>query len=51
MLSRGLARLWAWLMFDEPLSWTMFMGMLVSLLGIIIIARAQATLASSAEAV
>lgn len=40
-LSPPVTMLWAWLMFDEPLSWAMIIGLLVSLLGIIMIARAQ----------
>mgnify|MGYP000735802892 FL=1 len=40
-LSPPVTMLWAWVMFDEPLSWAMMLGLLVSLLGIIIIARAQ----------
>ena len=31
----------AWVMFAEPLSWEMFMGLCVSLLGIVIVASGQ----------
>lgn len=40
-LSPPVTMLWAWLMFDEPLSWAMVVGLMVSLLGIILIARSQ----------
>lgn len=33
--------IWAWVMFGEPLSWAMAGGLIVSLIGIIIVARAQ----------
>lgn len=42
-LSPPVTMLWAWLMFDEALSWSMIIGLLVSLLGIILIARTQST--------
>jgi drug/metabolite transporter (DMT)-like permease len=34
--------LWAWLMFGEPLSWAMAGGLVVSLIGILIVAKPQA---------
>jgi drug/metabolite transporter (DMT)-like permease len=40
-LSPPVTMLWAWLMFDEPLSWAMAVGLVISLLGIVIFARAQ----------
>lgn len=40
-LSPPVTMLWAWLMFAEPLSWAMIIGLIVSLVGILIIARAQ----------
>ncbi len=40
-VSPPVTMLWAWLVFNEPLSWAMAIGLLVSLLGIIIVARAQ----------
>jgi drug/metabolite transporter (DMT)-like permease len=40
-LSPPVTMVWAWLMFDEPLSWAMAAGLLVSLIGIVIFARAQ----------
>jgi drug/metabolite transporter (DMT)-like permease len=33
--------LWAWAVFNEPLSWAMAIGFLVSLAGIAIVAGAQ----------
>ena len=41
-LSPPVTMIWAWLMFNEPLSWAMAGGLVVSLVGIIIVARAQA---------
>lgn len=38
-LSPPVVTIWAWLMFDEPLTWTMAAGLLVSLLGIVIVAK------------
>ncbi|MBS3648397.1 DMT family transporter [Pseudaminobacter sp. 19-2017] len=40
-LSPPVVMIWAWLMFDEPLSWAMACGLIVSLIGIIIVARSQ----------
>jgi drug/metabolite transporter (DMT)-like permease len=34
---------WAWAVFNEPLSWTMAAGLVISLLGIVLFARAQPT--------
>ena len=45
-LSPPVTMLWAWLVFDEPLSWAMAGGLLVSLLGIVIIARASKSITS-----
>lgn len=42
-LSPPLVMIWAWIMFGEPLSWAMAAGMAVSLLGIVVVARSQAT--------
>ncbi|MDW6020270.1 DMT family transporter [Mesorhizobium sp. BAC0120] len=40
-LSPPVVMIWAWIMFGEPLSWAMVFGLAVSLVGIIIVARAQ----------
>ncbi|MEP9396787.1 DMT family transporter [Mesorhizobium sp. KR2-14] len=40
-LSPPVVMIWAWLMFDEPLSWAMACGLAVSLVGIVIVARSQ----------
>lgn len=40
-LSPPVTMIWAWIMFDEPLSWTMAAGLAVSLAGILIVARSQ----------
>jgi drug/metabolite transporter (DMT)-like permease len=40
-LSPPVTMLWAWLMFDEPLSCAMAVGLVISLVGIVIFARAQ----------
>lgn len=40
-LSPPVTMIWAWLMFEEPLSWAMAAGLVVSLVGILIVARAQ----------
>ena len=40
-LSPPVVMIWAWLMFNEPLSWAMACGLIVSLVGIIIVARSQ----------
>ena len=37
-LSPPVTMLWAWLMFDEPLSWSMAAGFAVSLIGIVLFA-------------
>lgn len=39
-LSPPVTMIWAWLVFDEPLSWAMALGLMVSLAGIVIVARA-----------
>jgi drug/metabolite transporter (DMT)-like permease len=41
-LSPPVTMIWAWIMFGEPMSWTMAAGLLVSLAGVIIVARSQA---------
>ena len=46
-LSPPVTMVWAWVMFNEPLSWAMAAGLLISLLGIVIFARS----AQPAEAV
>ena len=40
-LSPPVVMIWAWIMFGEPLSWAMAGGFLVSLVGIVIVAKAQ----------
>jgi drug/metabolite transporter (DMT)-like permease len=40
-LSPPLTMVWACLMFDEPLSWQMAIGLLISLAGIVVFARAK----------
>jgi drug/metabolite transporter (DMT)-like permease len=40
-LSPPVTMIWAWVMFGEPLSWPMAVGLLVSLGGIVILAKAQ----------
>jgi drug/metabolite transporter (DMT)-like permease len=40
-LSPPVTMVWAWAVFNEPLSWSMATGLLVSLAGIILVARAQ----------
>lgn len=40
-LSPPVTMIWAWLMFAEPLSWMMALGLVVSLAGILIVAKAQ----------
>jgi len=40
-LSPPVVMIWAWLMFDEALSWAMACGLAVSLVGIVIVARSQ----------
>ncbi len=41
-LSPPLTMVWAWAVFDEPLSWAMALGLLVSLVGIVLVVRAPA---------
>jgi len=38
-LSPPLTMIWAWLVFDEPLSWGMAVGLVVSLLGVVVVAK------------
>jgi drug/metabolite transporter (DMT)-like permease len=40
-LSPPVTMIWAWMMFGEPLSWAMAFGLVVSLIGIVIVARAR----------
>jgi drug/metabolite transporter (DMT)-like permease len=40
-LSPPVVMIWAWLAFGEPLSWEMALGLIVSLVGIVIVARAS----------
>jgi drug/metabolite transporter (DMT)-like permease len=40
-LSPPVTMIWAWVMFDEPLTWAMALGLAVSLIGIVIVARAR----------
>ncbi|MDK1489727.1 DMT family transporter, partial [Sinorhizobium sp. 7-81] len=40
-LSPPVTMIWAWVMFGEPLSFAMAAGLVVSLLGIIIVARSR----------
>ncbi|MBT2339874.1 MULTISPECIES: DMT family transporter [Pseudomonas] len=47
-LSPPVTMLWAWAMFDEPLSWLMALGMLVSGIGIVWVVRAEAGQAARA---
>lgn len=42
-LSPPVTMIWAWIMFGEPLSWAMAAGLLVSLAGIVIVARGGRT--------
>jgi len=44
-LSPPVTMIWAWLMFDEPLSWAMAAGLVVSLVGIVIVARSSGVVA------
>ena len=48
-LSPPVVMVWAWLMFGEPLSWAMAFGLVVSLAGIILVARSQPPGRPSAE--
>ncbi len=41
-LSPPITLLWAWAMFDEPLSWQMAAGMALSAVGIWLVVRAEA---------
>jgi drug/metabolite transporter (DMT)-like permease len=47
-LSPPITLLWAWAMFDEPLSWQMGAGMAISAIGIWLVMRAEARLTPSA---
>lgn len=49
-LSPPVTMIWAWLMFDEPLSLAMFAGLFVSLAGIMLIARSQKTVTRDVNA-
>ncbi|PTM96467.1 DMT family transporter [Mycoplana dimorpha] len=40
-LSPPVTMIWAWIMFGEPLSWAMAAGLIVSLAGIVIVARSS----------
>ena len=40
-VSPPLTMIWAWAVFDEPMSWAMAMGLGVSLIGIVIVAKNQ----------
>jgi drug/metabolite transporter (DMT)-like permease len=40
-LSPPVTMIWAWVMFGEPLSWAMAVGLAVSLLGIVVFARSR----------
>jgi drug/metabolite transporter (DMT)-like permease len=40
-LSPPVVMIWAWIMFGEPLSWAMAVGMAVSLAGIVLFARSR----------
>lgn len=40
-LSPPVVMIWAWILFGEPLSWAMACGLVVSIFGIIIVARSQ----------
>lgn len=40
-LSPPVTMIWAWIMFGEPLSWVMAAGLVISLAGIVIVARAD----------
>lgn len=42
-LSPPVTMVWAWAMFAEPLSWVMILGLIVSLAGIVIVARTSPT--------
>eukprot|EP01037_Dinobryon_pediforme_P015639 gene15639-15786_t len=38
-LSPAVTMIWAWMLFGEPLSWAMAAGLIISLIGIVIVAR------------
>lgn len=40
-VSPPVTMVWAWIMFGEPLSWAMACGLVISLIGIVIVARGQ----------
>ena len=42
-LSPPVTMIWAWAMFNEPLSWVMVVGLVISLIGIVIFARSDKT--------
>jgi drug/metabolite transporter (DMT)-like permease len=42
-LSPPVTMIWAWAMFNEPLSWAMVVGLVISLIGIVIFARSHKT--------
>lgn len=48
-LSPPITLLWAWAMFDEPLSWQMAAGMALSAVGICLVVRAEARRSSRDE--
>jgi drug/metabolite transporter (DMT)-like permease len=48
-LSPPITLLWAWAMFDEPLSWQMASGMAISAVGIWLVVRAEARQAEKAK--
>ena len=48
-LSPPITMVWAWLMFDEPLSWEMAAGLVISLVGIVIFARTGKLSGGSAQ--
>ena len=48
-LSPPITMLWAWTMFDEPLSWQMALGMAVSAIGIWLVVREEARQTRRAE--
>jgi drug/metabolite transporter (DMT)-like permease len=40
-LSPPVTMIWAWIMFGEPLSWAMAAGLVVSLVGVVMVARGR----------
>lgn len=46
-LSPPVTMIWAWIMFREPLSWAMAAGLIVSLVGIIVVAKTQKNIDAS----